>query len=290
MAATEPAVAAVAWSWNLLADWRELTRFAFMRNALWAAVAVGVLCGIVGWFVVLRAEAYVAHTLAMVAFPGAAGAAYLGVAPLVGYLAFSVAGAVAIAVLSPSRLRGERASAAVASVQAVALGLGYLLITLYGGALTNVTSFLFGSFLTVTRDDVVTLFVVAGIAVAAVAVLGRRLLFTSVDLERARAAGVAVGIVSTTFLVVLGMAVAMTSQFTGVLLVFALLVAPAATAQVLTARPALGLGVSVVLAVATAWLGLTLAYFTNRPVGWWVSTVGFVLYVAARVAAWAVPR
>ena len=126
------------------------------------------------------------------------------------------------------------------------------------------------------------MFAVSAAAVLAVVTLGRRLLFASVDAERATAAGVPVRAISTAFLVVLGLAVAMASQFTGVLLVFALLVAPAATAQVITARPAAGIAFSVAIAVATAWLGLTIAFFANQPVGWWVTTIGFLGYVVAR--------
>jgi zinc/manganese transport system permease protein len=276
-------VVAVEWSWDLLSDWHELTRYAFMRNALWAALAIAVACGVVGWFVVLRAEAYVAHTLAMVAFPGAAAAAYIGVAPLAGFIVFSVAGALTISGLSPAAASGVREnSAAIATVQVLALAVGYLFASLYGGLLNSVTSFLFGSFLGVTRTDVAWLFAFGAAAVIAVATLGRRLLFASVDAERATAAGVPVRVISTAFLVVLALAVAMASQFTGVLLVFALLVAPAATAQVMTARPALGMTFSVGIALATAWLGLAIAFFTNQPVGWWVSTIGFLGYVIAR--------
>jgi zinc/manganese transport system permease protein len=276
---------AVEWSWNLLSDWHELTRYAFMRNALWAAFAISVACGVVGWFVVVRAEAYLAHTLAMVAFPGAAAAAYVGLAPLAGFIVVSVAGALTISGLSPATTSGIREnSAAIATVQVFALAIGYLFASLYGGLLNSVTSFLFGSFLGVTRADVASLFGISAAAVIAVAVLGRRLLFASVDAERATAAGVPVRAISTAFLVVLALAVAMASQFTGVLLVFALLVAPAATAQVVTARPAAGVALSVGLALATAWLGLAVSFFTNQPVGWWVSTIGFVGYVMARGA------
>src|SRR5205085_7435698 len=133
----------------------------------------------------------------------------------------------------------------------------------------------FGSFLGVTRDDVAVLALTALVALALLAAIGRPLLFTSVDPRVAEAAGVPVRALSLAFLVLLGCAVAEASQFTGVLLVLALVVVPAATASAVTARPALGLALSVGFALGTVWAGLAAASFTNRPVGFWVASVGF---------------
>jgi zinc/manganese transport system permease protein len=280
------AAAAPRLSWDLHRDVQLLLQYPFMRNAFVAGAVAAVMCGAIGWFTVLRGATYVAHTLATVAFPGASGAVYLGLAPLVGYFGFSVAGAGLIAWLSEGRTGGgERNSAAVGAVQAMALGLGFWFVSLYQGFLTSLSGFLFGSFLGVTRADVVVLAATAAAALGALAAIGRPLLFASVDPAVAEAAGVPVRGVSMLFLVLLGCAVAEASQFTGVLLVLALVVVPAATASVLTARPSLGLGLSVVLAVASVWAGLAAAYFTNRPVGFWVTSVGFAGYVAARAVA-----
>jgi zinc/manganese transport system permease protein len=166
----------------------------------------------------------------------------------------------------------------------MALALGFWFVSLYRGFLSSLSSFLFGSFLGVTRTDVVVLGATAAVALGVLAALGRPLLFASVDLRVAEAAGVPVGAVSVVYLVLLGCAVAEASQFTGVLLVLALLVVPAATASTLTARPAAGLALSVAFALATVWAGLAAAYFTNRPVGFWVTSAGFAGYVVARAA------
>jgi zinc/manganese transport system permease protein len=164
----------------------------------------------------------------------------------------------------------------------MALALGFWLVSLYRGFLTSLSGFLFGSFLGVTRDDVLVLACTALVALAAVAVIGRPLLFASVDPRVAEAAGVPVRAVSFVYLILLGCAVAEAAQFTGVLLVLALLVVPAATASVITARPSAGLLLSVGLALGTVWAGLAAAYFTDRPVGFWVTTIGFAGYVLAR--------
>jgi zinc/manganese transport system permease protein len=281
-----PVAEAARLSWDLHRDLHLLLQYPFMRNAFLAGAVAAVMCGAIGWFAVLRGETYAAHTLANVAFPGASGAAYLGLAPLVGYFGFAVAGAGLIAWLSPlGPGSGERHSATVGAVQALALAIGFWFVSLYRGFLSSLSGFLFGSFLGVTRDDVLVLTVTAGLALGLLAALGRPLLFASVDPRVAEAAGVPVRAVSLLYLILLGCAVAEASQFTGVLLVLALLVVPAASASALTARPAAGLALSVALALATVWVGLAAAYFTDRPVGFWVTSVGFAVYAAARAQA-----
>lgn len=275
--------AAPGLSWDLRRDLDALLQYPFMRNAFLAGAVAALMCGVIGWFAVLRGETYAAHTLATVAFPGASGAVYLGLAPLVGYFGFAVAGAGLIAWLSPwGPRRAERHSATVGAVQAMALALGFWFVSLYRGFLGNLSGFLFGSFLGVTRNDVLVLTVTALAALTALALIGRPLLFASVDPRVAEAAGVPVRAVSFAYLILLGCAVAEAAQFTGVLLVLALVVVPAATASVLTARPSTGLLLSVGLALLAVWAGLAAAYFTDRPVGFWVTTVGFAGYVLAR--------
>lgn len=279
-------LAAAGLSWDLRRDLELLLQYPFMRNAFLAGAAVALMCGAVGWFAVLRGETYAAHTLAAVAFPGASGAAYLGLSPLLGYFGFAVAGAVLIGWLTPWGVgRGERHSATVGAVQALALALGFWFVSLYRGLLGNLSSFLFGSFLGVTRHDIRVLTITAAAALAVLTVIGRPLLFASVDPGVAEASGVPVRSVSLVYLVLLGCAVAAAAQLTGVLLVLALMIVPAATASVLTARPSAGLALSVGLALVTVWGGLAAAYFSDRPAGFWITTVGFAGYVLARAAA-----
>jgi zinc/manganese transport system permease protein len=130
---------------------------------------------------------------------------------------------------------------------------------------------------------VTVLLAVATLAILFIAAVGRPLFFASVDADVARAGGVPVALLGFSFLLVLGLSVAETSQITGALLVFALLVTPAATAHQLTARPALGIALSVTIAVVVTWLGLALAYFSIYPVGFYVTSLSFALYVFVRV-------
>jgi zinc/manganese transport system permease protein len=273
-------------TWNPIHDAGEVLEYHFMLNALLAGGVVAVMAGLVGWMMVLRGESFAGHTLSMMAFPGAAAAALAGVAGAWGYFLFCGAGAAAIARISGSRrFSWSEQSAGIGAVQALALALGFLFVSLYGGVLGDLESLLFGDLLGVSDGEVLLLVAVAAVALLALAALGRPLLFASVDADVAAARGVRVRGLSLAFLLLLALAVGATSQVTGVLLVFALLVAPAASAQALTARPAASLALTVALGLLTVWLGLGLAYFSVYPAGFFITAVAFAVYVLARVTA-----
>ena len=257
--------------------------YPFMVHALLGGAAVAVAGALVGWFVVARRQAFAAHTLSVMAFPGASAAALAGAPLAAGYLVACVTGAVAIAAGTRGTPPGSRAqeTAVVGSVQAAGLAVGFLLLSLYGGVLENLDALLFGSFLGISADDVLVLWAVTGAAGAFLAVAGRPLLFGTVDPEGARAAGVPVSALSAAFLVVCGLAVAATAQITGALLVFALLVAPAAAAQRLVSSPAAGISLSLLLGLAMVWAGLLAAYYSGWPVGFWVTSIALAVYVGA---------
>ncbi|HVB43842.1 MAG TPA: metal ABC transporter permease [Streptosporangiaceae bacterium] len=279
-------------TWNIADDIRQLFLYQFMVNALRAGTIVAVLAGALGWYMVLRRQAFAGHTLAIVSFPGAAGAILLGISATVGYFAAAITAAIVIAAVPRSAGGRGRSSesAAIGTVQAFALACGALFVSLYGGFLNGLTNLLFGSFLGVSGNQVLTLLVVAAAALATLAWIGRPLFFGTVDPDVAAARGVPVRLLSTVFLMLLGCAAAEVSQITGALLVFALLVMPAATAQRLTARPTLSFGLTIVIALAVVWLGLAAAYFSVYPVGFYITTFGFAGYVLAALAQTAVSR
>ena len=271
-------------SWNLLTDLRELFTYPFMVNALEAGTIVAVMAGVTGWFMVLRRQTFAGHTLSVIAFPGAAAASLAGLPLALGYFGFCGLGALALAGIAGSRRSLSAESAAIGSLQALALALGFLFVSLYHGVLNGLDSLLFGTFLGITTQQVTVLLAVAATAVVLVAIAARPLFFASVDADVARAGGVPVRLLGFGFLLVLGLSVAETSQITGALLVFALLVTPAATAHQLTSRPMLGITLSVALALAVTWLGLALAYFSIYPVGFYVTSLSFGLYLLVRLA------
>ena len=254
----------------------------FMVNAFRAGAIVALVAGAVGWFMILRRQAFAGHTLALVGFPGAAGAVWLGISATWGYLGFCTAAALLISALPHpgGRAHGDEA-AGIGVIQAFALACGFLFVSLYRGYLTGVNALLFGSFLGITDGQVVVLLIVGTAALAVLALVARPLLFASIDADVAAARGLRVRGLSTAFLILLGLTVAEVSQITGTLLVFALLVMPAATAQTITARPALSFTLTIVIALGITWTALTVAFYSPYPIGFWVTTIGFATYLLA---------
>ena len=272
-------------SLNPITDLRELFTFPFMVNALEAGTIVAVLAAVAGWYMVLRRQSFTGHTLSVMAFPGAAGAALAGLPTGLGYYV-----ACGGAALFMRRARGSirrtygTETATIATVQVVGLAAGFLFLSLNNSVLGGTETLLFGTFLGISRGQVLVLLIVALVALALIGLAARPLLLETIDSESARARGLPVAILDTGFLLVLAAAVAATSQITGALLVFALLVAPAAAAQQLTMRPGAGLALSVLFGLATVWLALGLAYFSIYPVGFYVTSIAFALFLAARLA------
>jgi zinc/manganese transport system permease protein len=205
----------------------------------------------------------------------------------VGYYGFCIAGALVIASLPASGRPdsglggfGEE-SAVIGTVQAFALACGFLFVSLYKGFLSGLNNLLFGTITGVSDDQVLLLLVAGVLCLAVLAAMGRPLLFASIDPVVAAARRVPVRLLGGAFLVLLGIAAAGTSQVTGSLLVFALLVAPAATAVRLTARPVAGLALSVATALAVTWVGEGIAFFSPYPIGFWVTTLAFAAFLAA---------
>ncbi|HEY1466558.1 MAG TPA: iron chelate uptake ABC transporter family permease subunit [Acidimicrobiales bacterium] len=276
---------------NVVEDVRQLFGYPFMVNAFRAGTIVAVLAGVIGWFMVLRKQSFAGHTLAVVGFPGAAGATLLGIGALYGYFTFCVAAAVGIALLPSARGRGfSEENAITGTIGAFFLACGFLFISLYKGFLEGVNSLLFGSFLGITNQQVVVLAVVAAVGLGAMALMGRPLLFASIDGDVAQARGVPVRALGVAFLILLGMAAAEASQITGSLLVFALLVMPPATAQRLTTRPVSSLALTVGIGLLVTWLGLAAAYYSPYPIGFWVTTFAFAAYLLSHLAGAALLR
>ena len=275
-------------SWNVVADVRAALEYPFMVNAFRAGTVVAVLSGLMGWFMVIRRQSF-GHTLAVVGFPGAAGAVLIGVSAVYGLFAFAVVAAVLIALVARTGGSGSGAGAAGAyseesavtgTVQAFALASGFLFLSLYGG-FEGAYALLFGSFLGITAAQVWVLLAVALVVLTVLAAIGRPLLFASVDPAVAAARGVPVRALSIGFLVLLGLAAAEVSQITGTLLVFALLVVPAATAQSVTLRPLPSVAMTVALAVGVTWLALLGGYYSAYPIGFYLTTFAFGPYLAA---------
>jgi zinc/manganese transport system permease protein len=269
---------------DLIADLRELFAFPFMVHALEAGTIVAVFAAAVGWYMVLRRQSFAGHTLSLMAFPGATGAALIGLPVSLGYYLACGAAAIAMGQTARASTRGFGSETAViGTVQTVGLAAGYLFLSLNSAILSGTETLLFGTFLGVTQGQILALLVIAVVTLALLTAVARPLLFSTVDRELARASGVPVATLDVLFLLLLALAVAATSQITGVLLVFAVLVAPPAAAQQLTSRPLAGLLLGILFALLVVWLGLAAAYFSPWPVGFYTTTFAFAVYVSARL-------
>ena len=259
----------------------NMFEFAFMRNAFLAGTVAAVCAGVIGYFVVLRRLSFASHALAHVGFTGATGAVLLGGDLFLGTLLFTVATGVGMGLLG-DKLRGR--DTAIGTTLAFAMGLGLFFLSLSTKMAGMATNILFGDVLTVSDRTVWFTCAFAVVSLATMAVIYRPLLFASVDPEVAAVRGVPVRALGLVFMVLLAWTVAQAVQVVGVLLIFALLVTPAAAAQHLTARPALGVAWSVLLAVVSVWAGLATAYylFPDRPPSFFITTISFLLYVGIR--------
>ncbi len=278
---------AVPFSWNVLEDLATIFQYAFMRNAFAAGTIVAVIAGVVGYFVVLRSLSFAGHALSHIGFAGATGAVVLGVNPIFGLLAFTVGSALGMGAMGK---RLQERDVAIGIVLAWTLGLGVLFLSLYTGYATEAYALLFGEILGISQRDVLVTLLAGVITLLAVAALYRPLLFASLDEEVAEARGVPVRFLSVVFMVILALAVSEAVQVVGVLLIFALLVTPAAIAGRLTARPARALLLAVTLALLFTWGGLTVAFYSPYPVSFFITTFAFGTYLLVRLLTFARQR
>jgi zinc/manganese transport system permease protein len=268
-------------SWNLANDWHQLFAYPFMRHAFVAGTIVAVLAGVVGYFVVLRQSSFAAHALSEIGFAGASGGVAFGFSAVYGLLGMSLVGAALIGLLG-KRLRGR--DAAIGTVLAFSLGLGSYFLTRYKGNASGAFGLLFGQILGISVRDVWFVAIAAAVTLAVMAAVYRPLLFASLDPDVAEARGVPVQALSVAFFVLLAVAVTAAVQVVGVLLIFSLLVTPGAIADRLCRTPGRAIALCVALSLALVWVSLTVTYYSRFPVGFLISAMAFVAYLAARLA------
>jgi len=260
----------------------DMFAYEFMTNAFAAAGIVAVISGLVGYFLVMRGQTFAGHALSHIGFAGATGAGLIGLAPLWGLLAFTVAAGITMGAL------GERLSnrdVVIGVVLALALGLGLLFLHYYTSFATQATALLFGNVLAVDHTMIAALAILGVITLVALAAIMRPLIFASLQPELAEAKGVPLRFVSMAFLAIVAMAVSACAQIVGVLLVFTLMVGPPAAAQRVTTGLWSGLFVSAALALAEAWLGLTMAFYSDWPVSFCIAVLSALGYFASLAAS-----
>ncbi|MGD9621800.1 MAG: metal ABC transporter permease [Mycolicibacterium sp.] len=269
---TQEIVAAVGYQDN----WVQILSSSFMRNAWLGGTVVALAAGLMGYFIVVRNSSFAAHALAHIGLPGATGAVLLGLPAVLGLGAFCVGGALVIGAL------GKRAmdrDVATGTVLAFATGLGLFFNSLATRNSSTLTNVLFGNLLAITNSQLLGFLALLILLAACIAFIYRPLLFTSVNSQVAEAKGVPVRGLSVTFMVLLGITITMAVQAVGTLLLFALVVTPAATALIMTARPILAMAVSAAIGLVSVWAGVALSAIFNLPPSFVIVTIACAVWL-----------
>ncbi|UXA17579.1 metal ABC transporter permease [Mycobacterium sp. SMC-4] len=251
-------------------NWWQILTSNFMGNALLGGSIVALAAGLIGYFVVVRNTSFAAHALAHIGLPGATGAVLLGLPVALGLGVFCVGGALVIGALG--RRAGDR-EVATGTVLAMATALGLLFASLATRGSNTMTNILFGNLLAITDEQIMSFAALLIVLAVSIAVIYRPLLFTSVNAQVADARGVPVRALSIVFMILLGLTVTMAVQAVGTLLLFALVVTPAAAAIMLTARPALAIAISTAINLVAVWVGLMLSAMFNAPPSFVIVTI-----------------
>jgi zinc/manganese transport system permease protein len=262
-------------------DWLEVLMSPFLRNALIGGSLVAVAAGLLGYFVITRQNAFAAHALAHIGFPGATGALLIGAPVTLGLAVFCLGGGLLIGLLGK---RVADREIATGTILAMATALGVLFASLASANAGATTSVLFGNLLAISRDQLLIFGLFTAAVVVALAVVARPLVFASVDPEVAGARGVPVRGLGIAFVVLLALTVTMAVQVVGTLLLFALVVTPAATALRITARPVRVAALAVTLALVSVWGGLVLAAMVNLPPSFFIVSLSVLAWVVVLAA------
>ena len=262
-----------------------------MLNTWIAATIVAVIAGVMGFFAVLRGQSFAAHAIPNGAFAGAAGAGLLGLNVIWGLAVFAVGGALGIGALG----RRGRQDVATALMLVLMLGTGALFVS-FSTEYAEVTySLLFGEVYGVGSNVLLPIAGLGAASVLVIAVMFRPLLLASALPEIADARGVSTRRMELCFLIVMALATSMTVPVVGALLMFALMIGPAAAARSFTKQPGHAIALSVGIALATVWIGIAVSYHTNWPLGFFVGVIaaGFFLLGQGWAAVrrhWSAPR
>lgn len=270
-----------------LAALHDMLQYPYIQNALLASGLIAVLAATVGWFMVLRAQTYIGHTMSLVGFPGATVAAFFGVTPLIGFVVACCIAAICIQLLQRRGCNARSASiswdasSVNAIVQTASLALGLVVASQSAGFLGSTSTFLFGSITGISQHDVALLAIIAVVVFVGVLMMGRMLHFASVDAAVAAARGIHVHALSLVFILLLALSIAGACPLTGSLLVFTLMTAPPLAAQNFTLTPSRSIMLTALFAMACAWSSIAIGFFTNMPIGFFLALHAFFIYVVS---------
>jgi zinc/manganese transport system permease protein len=277
-----PVIVSPDW-WGQLFDFRDYGQLlVLLQNSILAGAVLGVVGGLIGVFVMSRDLAFAVHGISELSFAGAAAGLLLGVGVVAGSVIGSIIAAAVIGLLG-SRARDRNSITAV--LMPFGLGLGILCLALYPGRTANKFGLLTGQIVAVDDPKLNSLALIALIVVVGLFIVWRPLTFASVDADVAAARGVPVRALSLVFMLLLGLAVAVSVQVVGALLVLSVLVTPAAAALRLSSSPVLVPLLSTAFALVSLVGGILLALGSSVPISPYVTTISFLIYLVCRIAS-----
>ncbi|MET3770201.1 zinc/manganese transport system permease protein [Marisediminicola sp. UYEF4] len=258
-----------------------------VQNSIYAGALLGVVGGLIGVFVMMRDLPFAVHGISELSFAGASAALLLGANVVIGSTIGSLLAALLIGVLG---VRARERNSIIAVLMPFGLGLGILFLALYEGRSANKFGLLTGQIVSVDNEQLGVLIGISVLVVIGLVIMWRPLTFASVDADVARARGLPVTALSVAFMILLGLAVAVSIQVVGALLVMALLVTPAAAAMRVTSSPLLTPLLSVAFAVVAMVGGILLALGGGLPISPFVTTISFLIYVVCRIVGARMPK
>jgi zinc/manganese transport system permease protein len=251
-----------------------------LKNSVIACVVLGILGGMIGVFVMARDMAFAVHGVSELSFAGAAASLLLGTSVVTGSLVGSLIAALLLGALG-SRARDRNSVTAV--LMPFGLGLGILCLGLYHGRAANKFGLLTGQIVAIDNPQITSLIIISAVVGAGLMLVWRPLLFASTDADVAAARGVPVSLLSIVFMILLGLAVAVSVQIVGALLVLSLLVTPAAAALRVSASPVKVPLLSIVFALTASVGGVLLAAGSSVPISPYITTISFAIYLTCRI-------
>lgn len=260
-------------------DWMDTLTAPFMANAFLAGLCIALAAGVMGYFTIARHSTFASHALAHIGLPGATGAVLLGLPVSLGLGVFALGGALVIGALGK---RASQREIATGTVLAFATGLGLFFARLSSSASQQMQSILFGSILTITTDQIIGFAIFDAILLIVLAVIYRPLLFSSVDEQVAQAKGVPIGAMNVAFMAIMAGVITIAVPAVGTLLIFALVITPAATANIIAGTPLRAMVLASVLCLVAIWGGLVLAAMFPAPPSFIIVTLSTLLWAIAK--------
>ena len=263
-------------------QWTQILTSDFMLQAFIAGILIAIACGMMGYFTIIRHSTFAAHALAHIGLPGATGAVLLGLPVAAGLGAFALGGALVIGALGKKVSEREIATG---TVLAFATGLGLFFARLSSSASQQMQAILFGSILTISTAQIIGFAIFDALLFLVMCIVYRPLLFSSLDTEVAAARGVPVHALNIIFMTIMAGVITVAVPAVGTLLVFALVITPAATASMLTRSPLSAMVVATLICLVSIWSGLVLSAIFPAPPSFIIVSISTLIWLITRLTS-----